>query len=149
MGFPICLRQMLPENCSLADLDNGPVLMSFLPSGWQNEAKRSGALTRARGVSGPDALLRILLIHLANGYSLSETAVRARNAGLGEMTAVVLFKRLRASEHWLHWLAKELGRARGWALPTGTQCYRAVDTTVISEPGSTGTGLATALFAEP
>jgi hypothetical protein len=71
---------MLPEDHGVADFDNWPVLASFLPSGWQNEAKVSGALTRARGVSGPDALLRILLIHLASGYSLTETAVRARNA---------------------------------------------------------------------
>lgn len=115
------------------------MLVSFLPAGWQDEAKASGALTRARGVSGPDALLRILLIHLASGYSLTETAVRARNAGLGEMTAVALFKRLRASEHWLRWLAKELGTARGWQLLSGDLRYRAVDATVISEPGSTGT----------
>jgi hypothetical protein len=130
---------MLPETYGLADLDNWPVLASFLPAGWQHEAKVSGALTRARGVSGPDALLRILLIHLAKGYSLTETAVRARNAGLGEMTAVAIFKRLRASEHWLRWLAKELGKARGWELPSGELRYRAVDATVISEPGSTGT----------
>jgi hypothetical protein len=130
---------MLPEDYTLADLDNWPVLVSFLPTGWQDEAKISGALTRARGVSGADALLRILLIHLASGYSLTETAVRARNAGLGEMTAVAIFKRLRASEHWLRWLAKELGRARGWELLSGNRRYRAVDATVISEPGSTGT----------
>jgi hypothetical protein len=130
---------MLPEDHGVADFDNWPMLASFLPSGWQNEAKVSGALTRARGVSGPDALLRVLLIHLANGYSLTETAVRARNAGLGKMTAVALFKRLRASEHWLRWLAKELGTARGWQLPSDDLRYRAVDATVISEPGSTGT----------
>lgn len=123
----------------LADLDNWPLLVSFLPTGWQDEAKVTGALTRARGVSGPDALLRILLIHLASGYSLTETAVRARSAGLGKMTAVAIFKRLRASERWLRWLAKELGRARGWELPRGDPRYRAVDATVISEPGSTGT----------
>lgn len=123
----------------LSELDDWPVLVSFLPAGWQKEAKRSGALTRARGVSGPDTLLRILLIHLAQGYSLAETATRARIAGLGEVTAVAVFKRLRASEHWLQWLARELGVARGWQLPSGELRYRAVDATVVSEPGSTGT----------
>jgi hypothetical protein len=130
---------MLVEEHGLTDLNNWPLLASFLPTGWQDEAKRSGALTRARGVSGPDALLRILLIHLASGYSLSETAVRARNSGLGELTAVALFKRLRACEHWLRWLAQELGKARGWELRQEDRRYRAVDATVVSEPGSTGT----------
>lgn len=68
-----------------------------------------------------------------------ETAVRARTSGLGDMTAVALFKRLRASEHWLQWLARELGKARGWDLPTGNSGFRAMDATVVSEPGSTGT----------
>lgn len=113
--------------------------MSFLPSGWREQAKDTGALTRARGISGPEQLLRILLIHLASGFSLAETATRARTSSLGDMTAVALFKRLRASEHWLQWLARELGKARGWDLPSGSRRYRAVDATVVSEPGSTGT----------
>jgi hypothetical protein len=130
---------MLPKEQRLADLDDWSVLASFLPTGWQEQAKTSGALTRARGVSGPEPLLRILLIHLANGYSLAETVVRASQTGLGDMTAVALFKRLRASERWLQWLAKELGIARGWELPAGGLRYRAIDATVVSEPGSTGT----------
>jgi len=110
-----------------------------LPPRWQEEAKKTGALTRARGVSGPDALLRTLLIHLANGYSLTETVARAKQTGLADMSAVALFKRLRAAEHWLHWLARELGAASGWDLPAGSVRYRAVDATVVSEPGSAGT----------
>jgi Transposase DDE domain len=127
------------EEHRLADLDNWPILVSFLPAGWQEEAKKTGALTRCRGVNGPEELLRILLIHLGKGYSLAETAVRAKLAGLGELTSVALFKRLRASEHWLRWFAIELGVARGWELPAENLRYRVVDATVVSEPGSTGT----------
>jgi hypothetical protein len=68
----------------------------------------------------------MLLIHLANGYALAETAARARTSGLGEITAVALFKRLRASEYWLQWLARELGKGLGWILPSGGRRYRAV-----------------------
>lgn len=130
---------MIIEDQALADWDNWPVLLSFLPQGWREQAKSTGALIRARGISGPDELLRILLIHLANGYSLAETAAHARTSGLGEITAVALFKRLRASEYWLQWLARELGKTLGWILPSGGRRYRAVDATVVSEPGSTGT----------
>jgi len=83
---PCCKR-------SFSELDNWPVLANFLPPGWQEEAKKTGALTRARGVSGPEALLRTLLIHLANGYSLTETVARARETGLAEMSAVALFQK--------------------------------------------------------
>jgi hypothetical protein len=128
---------MAPEEHALADLDNWPVLL-LLPTGWREQAKETGALTRARGISGPDQMLRILLIHLARGCSLAETATHARNSGLGDMTAVALFKRLRTSEHWRQWLARELGKARGRDLRSGDRRYRAVNATVLPEPGSTG-----------
>jgi hypothetical protein len=121
------------------DLDSWEVLQQFLPAGWAEQAHSSGALRRTRGVSGPAALLRVLLIHLAQGYSLAETSVRAREAGLAQMSSVAVFKRLRASESWLLWLAQQLGgTGQGvWANPR--RVVRAIDATVVSEPGSTGT----------
>jgi hypothetical protein len=123
----------------LGEGENWPLLCQFLPAGWEEQARRSGALTRARGIAGAESLLRILLIHLANGHSLVETALRAREAGWGQMSAVALFKRLRASEQWLRWLAEGMRAARGWQPPRGARRVRAVDATTVSEPGSTGT----------
>jgi len=79
------------------------------------------------------------LIHLSSGCSLAETAVRARAAGLGQLSAVALFKRLQASEEWLRWLAMEERCLLAGPLPTTERRLRAVDATVVSEPGSTGT----------
>ena len=120
-------------------LDNWEVLQQFLPRGWEDQARTSGALRRTRGVDDAASLLRVLLMHLAQGCSLAETAVRAREAGLAEMSSVALFKRLRASESWLLWLAQQLGGVgQGvWAAPQ--RVVRAIDATVVSEPGSTGT----------
>lgn len=115
------------------------VLRQFLPPGWEEEARRSGALRRARGVDGAEALLRVLLVHLATGCSLAETAARAQSAGLAKLSAVALFKRLQASEGWLRWLAVEERRLLGGSSPAPTRRFRAVDATVVSEPGSTGT----------
>jgi hypothetical protein len=83
--------------------------------------------------------LRLLLIHLACGCSLAETAVRARLTGLGRVSAVALFKRLRASEEWLRWLAAQERARRTGALPAWGRRVRVVDATAIAEPGSTGT----------
>lgn len=121
------------------EIKNWAVLRRFLPLGWEEQARLSGALKRTRGVSGAEALLRTLLIHLANGCSLAETSVRAKQAGLCAMSSVALFKRLRAAEGWLRWLAQQVrGINLMSAIGVGRR-VRAVDATTVSEPGSTGT----------
>jgi hypothetical protein len=112
-------------------------ILSYLPEGWEDMAREKGAFTRARGFSCPEALLRTLFIHLAEGCSLRETALRARRGGIAEVSDVAILKRLRASEAWLQQLAASL------TAPVSPPASRfrlcAVDATVISEPGSTGT----------
>lgn len=53
------------------------VLLTFFPEGWQFKAKEPGGLRRCRKFTESDALVRTLLIHLADGCSLRETAVKA------------------------------------------------------------------------
>jgi hypothetical protein len=90
-------------------------------------------------VDGAESLLRVLLMHLAAGCSLAETAARAQAAGWAKLSAVALFKRLQASEEWLRWLAAEQRNSLTAFLPESARRLRAVDATVVSEPGSTGT----------
>src|SRR6266851_10468759 len=59
---------------------NWKVLASLFPAGWQQMAWQSGAVERLRGFPSPDLLLRMLLLHVARGYSLRETVVRAKLA---------------------------------------------------------------------
>jgi len=110
-----------------------------LPDGWEQKARECGALTRARGIADAAALLRVLLIHLANGCSLVETSVRAQQLGLGRLNSSAVYKRLRSSEYWLRWLAEQTRSSLGFAAPTERRRVRAVDATTVSEPGSTGT----------
>jgi hypothetical protein len=112
---------------------------SFLPEGWEEKARDSGAFQRQREVRSPEDLLRILLIHVGVGYSLKESALRADILGLGKLSSVCLHNRLKSSEEWLRWLAEELWRERGRKLVGPGRRIRAVDATVVSEPGSTGT----------
>jgi hypothetical protein len=73
------------------------------------------------------------------GYSLRETAVRARESGLAELSDVALLKRLRKCEHWLYALAVGLWQQRGLAqLPVGKRVVRLIDATTVKEPGKTG-----------
>lgn len=123
----------------LEELEDWEVLLSFLPEGWQQRARDSGALSRARGVSDAEALLRLLLIHIAVGCSLVETSVRARQMGLGQLNSTAIFKRLRRAEEWLRWMAEQMWGSLGMSRPLGPRRVRAVDATCVSEPGSTGT----------
>src|SRR3990172_895114 len=96
---------MLPSSEDLA-IENWAILGTFLPKGWEEMARRSGALQRARGVPDAESLLRLLLLPVAKGCSLAETSVRARQLGL-EVSSVAVFQRLQAAEEGLRWLAEQ------------------------------------------
>jgi hypothetical protein len=131
---------MKPSTAEIVgEVGNWAVLRRFLPPGWEEQARILGALKRTRGVSGAEPLLRTLLIHLANGCSLAETSIRAKRAGLCVMSSVALFKRLRAAEGWLRWLAQQVRGIKLMAAIGVGRRLRAVDATTVSEPGSTGT----------
>src|SRR5450631_3940855 len=130
---------MEQPQAALEEVDDWEVLSSFLPQGWEQKARDCGALTRARGVSGAGTLLRVLLIHIANGCSLAETSVRAQQAGLGKLNQSAIYKRLRSAEEWFRWMAEQMRTSLGIAPPKVQRRVRAVDATSISEPGSTGT----------
>jgi hypothetical protein len=119
-------------------VENWPILCTFLPKGWKEMARSTGALRRARDIPDAESLLRVLLLHVANGYSLAETAARARQLGM-ELSAVAIYKRLRASEEWLRWLAEQEQGTRRAAVESQGRPVRVVDATTVSEPGSTGT----------
>ena len=84
--------------------------------------------------------MRTLLLHLARGYSLHETVVRAKAAGVAELSAVALFKRLQKAEDWFKELGRVLLPLSGLAVPAEPQAVRLrlVDSTTVKEPGKTG-----------
>ena len=120
--------------------ENWKVLVSLFPPEWQKMAWRSGAVQRLRGLPSSDVLLRMLLLHVARGYSLRETVVRAKLANWADISDVALLKRLRNSEEWLRLLCIELLRenvAYHFEEAIGPT-IRIVDGTIVREPGKTG-----------
>jgi hypothetical protein len=89
---------MIKPNAAQEDWD---LLRSFFPVNWQELAKVTGALKGLRQDKSAESCLRVLLLHLGCGYSLRETVVRAKQAGLAELSDVALLKRLRKSKEWL------------------------------------------------
>ncbi len=120
-------------------MEDWGLLVSFLPGNWRDLASDTGALKGLRKDKSAENLLRVLLIHLGCGHSLHETAVRARQANLADLSAVALWKRLKKSKDWLRALCIELFRERGVELSeAGGFQVRAIDATTVQEPGKTG-----------
>lgn len=117
------------------------ILEALLPDRWMEMARELGAFQRARGIADARALLRVMLIHLGEGCGLRETAARAALAGIAQVSDVALLKRLRSCGPWFEWLAQGLRqaqRAEGAQGLLGGRQLRAVDGSIVREPGVTG-----------
>jgi hypothetical protein len=119
------------------------ILRDWLPEDLNQRARTHRFFQRERGLTDAERWLRLILMHVAGGLSLEQTAMRARELGLAEISAVALFKRLRRSEAWLkdlcqHLLAEQQRRLGRGVWPSEYR-MRAIDATDIQEPGSTGT----------
>ena len=93
-----------------------------------------------RGFDSVNSLLRTLLLHVGCGWSLRETAVQAKLAGIAEVSDVTVLNRLRQAEAWLQGLCQELWKDNGVNLEPALKGrpVRWVDGTTVKEPGKTG-----------
>jgi hypothetical protein len=123
--------------------DDWEILLKFLPADWETKATELGALVRKRKIDSPQTLLRLLLIHLADGKSLRTTAAYGQEVKLCDVNDVALLHRLKASEQWLRWMSQELLkeiRGPSFRDPSSQKFrVRIIDGTSITEPGHTGT----------
>src|SRR5215210_1126451 len=119
------------------------VITRFLPEGWQELARTTGSLKRARQVGSADVLLRLAFLYAASGLSLQQAAARATSAGLARISAVGLMKRMRSAGVWLRALAESVFAERARmpqldGLPPERR-LRIVDATHVKVSGSSGT----------
>lgn len=118
------------------------VVTSMLPTNWQSKAKELGAVRRLRGFESVEAMLRVMLIHLADGCSLRETAVRARAGDLADVSDVALLKRLRGCGPWFQWMIQEMAANMSLSMAPNDllagRPVRLIDGSVVCEPGATG-----------
>jgi len=116
------------------------VLLGLFPAGWEELGRSAGAVARLRGFRSLNDLFRTLLLHVGCGWSLRETAVQAKLAGIADVSDVTLLNRLRQAEDWLRQLCQQLWKDNGVNLDPTLKGYsvRVVDATVVKEPGKTG-----------
>jgi Transposase DDE domain len=120
--------------------ENWQVLLGLFPPNWEELGRSTGAVTRLRGFDSLNDLLRTLLLHVGCGWSLRETAVQAKLAGIAAVSDVTLLNRLRQAEGWLRELCQQLLRDNGIDLQPALKGrpVRIVDATTVKEPGKTG-----------
>ncbi len=124
----------------IVDFEEWEVVSKLLPEGWQDAAKPTGALRRARGIPDAEVLLRLLFLHGVEGLSLKDAAAKARLTGLCQLSSVALHDRLKQAAPWLRAMCLKL---MAEAL-VDVQClsgrwrWRVIDASEISEPGPTG-----------
>jgi hypothetical protein len=126
------------ENDNAVDED-WALLVSFFPAKWKQLARSSEALKGLRQDKSAEGYLRVLLLHFGCGFSMRETVLRAKEAHLAQLSDVALLKRLRKSKEWLYQLCCTLFAERGIHPQNASdQALRLVDSTVVKEPGKTG-----------
>lgn len=110
------------------------LLQTFLPGDWEEQSRVTGAFVRARQVSSPGELLRLVLVLCGVGLSYQRTAEVASLGGVGEMSKVSLWHRVQRCGAWLEWLVAGL-LARVVERPeAGSYRPRAVDGSVVAGP---------------
>jgi len=115
------------------------VLESFFPENWAGLALENNAIKGLRKDKADENYIRTQLIHIACGYSMRETATRAKLSGLADISDVALIGRLRKAEDWLHSLCVALFEEQGIAMRTKDNFpVRLFDATNVKEPGKTG-----------
>jgi hypothetical protein len=117
------------------------LLLRMFPSNWRELARSTKAVVRKfRNFEGEEDVMRALLMHIAEGYSLRETATRLKMANIANVSDVALLKRLQCSENWFKELCLCLLRERGISevKEIGKIRMRLVDGTNVKEPGKTG-----------
>ena len=127
-------------------VDDWALLEKLLPAGWQEQARQTRAFLVGRpdGFDSPGTLLRVMLMHLAQGTSLRMTARQATEGGVADVCDVAVLKRLRRCGDWFGWMTQQLVSDLISPLaPTPMQAFPnhrpvLVDGSVICEPGSKG-----------
>jgi hypothetical protein len=134
---------MLPSNIVVEAknimTEDWPILVSFFPDNWVELASQTDALKGLRKDKDVENYMRMLLIHIACGYSMRETATRAKLGNLADISDVAVIGRLKKAKDWLHSMCVALFEEQGIALHNESDFQvRLFDATNVKEPGKTG-----------
>jgi hypothetical protein len=125
------------------NIDNWEAFKQLLPQGWEEKAKELGIIGKKKKFKTPEEVIRVVLIHLATGSSLKQAAMLASLGGIVDVSDVAILDKLKKCSELFRWMAERMLEEKGINLIPieAFEPYnvKAIDATVVNEPGSRGT----------
>ncbi|MDR2869065.1 MAG: transposase [Deferribacteraceae bacterium] len=117
-------------------------LLREMPLGYEQACFNTQAIQRKRGITDPNSLMLLSLIHLIHGCSLLEISTIGKLSGLADISDVAFMKRFESCNDWFKWIISKL-LAEGctsYAKPTWLEPYRVlcIDASDVCEKGRSG-----------
>jgi hypothetical protein len=85
----------------------------YLPEGWEEKAKETGALRRSRNIKTAEELLALNMLYITNDGSFQMTSAAMKLMKGIEVNKNAAYKRIKASGEWLRVMAEELCATQG------------------------------------
>lgn len=92
-------------------------LKGYLPPGWEEAARETGAMRRSRNVRTAEELLAVNMVYLTEIGSFQGTSVLLRLTKGIDLNKNAVRHRIQRSWPWLQWMAEKLCRTQGFLMP--------------------------------
>lgn len=92
------------------------VLLKYLPEGWEEAAKKEGALQRSRKIKTAEDLLYMVLLYLTSAGSYQTTSALMKLSTGIRMNKEAVRKRIMGCWLWLRWMGDRLCRRHGYTI---------------------------------
>jgi len=88
-------------------------IIEYLPKGWAEKARETGAFTRARNIKTPEDLLALNMLYITNDGSFQTASAMMKLTKGISVNKNAAYERITASGEWLRWMAEELCAMQG------------------------------------
>lgn len=113
-------------------------ITKYLPEGWREATKETGALLRAREIKTADELLELNMLYLTAAGSFGTTAALLHLATETTICKTAVYKRIKNSWAWLKWMTEKMCQQNGYTMEKPVWLDRPVITVDASEMGVKG-----------
>jgi IS4 transposase len=91
-------------------------IIGYLPEGWEEKAKETGALQRGREIRTAEELLELNMLYITNEGSFAMAAAGLYMSKGIEISKIGAYKRIRGSGEWLRVMAQEMCKSEGMVI---------------------------------
>lgn len=88
-------------------------ITQYLPAGWEEKARETGAFTRARNIKTAEDLLALNMLYITNEGSFQMASAMMKLTKGISVNKNAVYERITASWRWLRWMAEELCKKQG------------------------------------